>query len=176
MARVLILGGSGAVGQAVARRLLASGWAVDITGRRPVGVPEELTRAGARYMVSGREQPDELNSAVGSGVDLLVDCLCFSAAHARQLLPVLGDVGAMVMMSSKAVYVDADGNHVNSDMPPHFEGPIREDQPTLPPGEMDYNSREGYGPNKVAAERVLLDSGHRVSILRASKIHGPWAS
>jgi len=34
-----------------------------------------------------------------------------------------------------------------------------EKQSTLPSGNMYYNSREGYGPNKVAAEHVLLDSG-----------------
>jgi nucleoside-diphosphate-sugar epimerase len=176
MPRALILGGSGAIGWAVAHRLLAGGWEVEITGRRPDGLTRNLASAGARYLVSVREQPDELRSVVGGGVDLLVDCLCYSAAHARQLLPVLGDTGATVMMSSKAVYVDAKGNHVNSDEPPRFDAPIREDQPTLPPGSMDYNSREGYGPNKVAAEQVLLDSGRPVTVLRASKVHGPGAS
>jgi nucleoside-diphosphate-sugar epimerase len=176
MARALVLGGSGAVGQAAALRLRAGGWDVDVTGRRPDGLPTSLIEAGARYLVSDRDQQHELRSAVGPGTDLLLDCLCFSADHARQLLPVLGDAGTTVMMSSKAVYIDAARNHVNSDDPPRFDTAIREDQPTLPPGSMDYNSREGYGRNKVAAERVLLDSGHPVTVLRASKVHGPGAS
>jgi len=81
--------------------------------------------------------------------------------------------GSTVMISSKAVYVDADGNHSNSDPKPHFDGPVRETQPTMAPGGGDYMTREGYGANKVAAEQVLLDSGAPVTVLRPSKIHGP---
>lgn len=56
---------------------------------------------------------------------------------------------------------------------PDFDGPICESQPTMTPCEdVDYRSRDGYGANKVAAERVLLDSGHAVSVLRPSKVHG----
>jgi nucleoside-diphosphate-sugar epimerase len=74
------------------------------------------------------------------------------------------------------VYVDAAGNHSNSDIAPHFEEPIRESQPTLAAGNADYSTREGYGPNKVAAEHVLLDSGYPVTVLRPSKIHGSGAT
>ena len=77
------------------------------------------------------------------------------------------------MISSKAVYVDRDGNHSNSATKPRFDGPISETQPTMAPGSGDYMSREGYGANKVAAEQVLLDSGCPVTVLRPSKIHGP---
>jgi nucleoside-diphosphate-sugar epimerase len=80
------------------------------------------------------------------------------------------------MLSSKAVYTDDAGNHVNSDVPPRFPHPIREDQPTMKPMNGDYDSREGYGANKVAAEHVLLDSGHSVTVIRASKVHGEGAA
>ena len=76
------------------------------------------------------------------------------------------------MISSKAVYVDDEARHSNSDSAPIFAEPISEAQPTVAPGDMDYNSREGYGANKVAAEQVLLDSGSPVTVLRPSKIHG----
>ncbi len=79
------------------------------------------------------------------------------------------------MISSKAVYADAAGRHSNSADPPRFDGPIRETQPTVVPGDRDVNSREGYGRNKVAAEQVLLDSGLPVTVLRPSKIHGQGA-
>jgi nucleoside-diphosphate-sugar epimerase len=92
------------------------------------------------------------------------------------LLPLLRDAGSTVMISSKAVYVESAGNHSNSAIAPHFDGPIRESQPTLAPGNGDYATAEGYGPNKVAAERVLLDSGWPVTILRPSKIHGSGAA
>ena len=45
----------------------------------------------------------------------------------------------------------------------------------MAPGNGDYNSPEGYGANKVAAENVLLDSGDPVTVLRPSKIHGVGA-
>lgn len=129
--------------------------------------------AGGRFVAADRDDPRQLAAALGAGADLLIDCVCFTAAHARGLLPLLDDVASTVMISSKAVYVDAAGNHVNSATAPEFDGPIRESQPTMIPREdVDYRSRDGYGANKVAAERVLLDSGHAVSVLRPSKVHG----
>jgi nucleoside-diphosphate-sugar epimerase len=72
--------------------------------------------------------------------------------------------------------VDEAGNHPNSDVRPKFPVPVTEQQPTMAPGDMPYDSREGYGANKVAAEQVLLGSGHPVTVVRASKVHGPWSS
>lgn len=174
MPRGLILGGTGLVGRAAARRLLASGWQVDVTGRDPAHMPADL--AAARFIAADRGDSVQLGAALGSGADLLVDCICFTAADAIRLLPLVGQVGSTVMISSKAVYVDAAGNHSNSDAPPDFGGPIRETQPTMAPSDVDYKSREGYGANKVAAEQILLDSGHPVTVLRPSKIHGPGAA
>jgi nucleoside-diphosphate-sugar epimerase len=79
------------------------------------------------------------------------------------------------MLSSKAVYVDSEGRHSNSDEPPRFEAAIRESQPTLRPDGSAPGTREGYGPNKVAAEELLLGSVYPVTVLRASKVHGAWS-
>ena len=171
MPRALVLGGTGQVGVAVARRLLASGWDVDLTGRNTPRVDVE----GARFIRSDRTDPDDLRAVIGNGADLLVDNVCYTAEQARLLLPFLDHVGATTMLSSKAVYVDAAGNHSNSDVRPDYGGPINETQPTLPPGDMPYDSREGYGPNKVAAEHVFLDSGSPVTVIRPSKVHGAGA-
>jgi nucleoside-diphosphate-sugar epimerase len=82
-----------------------------------------------------------------------------------------------VVLSSKAVYIDNDGRHSNSDEPPVFDGPVSEQQPVLEPDYSgEYQSREGYGANKVAAERTLLSSDARMSILRPSRIHGAGAA
>jgi nucleoside-diphosphate-sugar epimerase len=139
-------------------------------------MPPEVTAAGGRFLWADRHDGPSLAAAYGAGADLLVDCICYSAADATLALPFFLDATSSVMISSKAVYVDADGNHSNSEVPPHFDGRVRESQPTLPPGSMDYDSREGYGPNKVAAELVLLGSGAPVSVLRPSKVHGLHAS
>ncbi|MFF4803261.1 NAD-dependent epimerase/dehydratase family protein [Streptomyces sp. NPDC001351] len=174
MPRALILGGTGLIGRAAARRLLAAGWQVDVTGRNPAHVSPEI--ASARFVAADRADEGQLGSALGNGADLLVDCLCFTAADARLLLSLAKHVTSTVMLSSRAVYVDADGNHVNSEIQPYFEGPVRETQPTVAPGDMDYRSREGYGANKVAAEHVALDSGLPITVVRPSRVHGVGAT
>jgi nucleoside-diphosphate-sugar epimerase len=172
VSNALILGGTGLVGRAVASRLLRAGWNVTVTGRDAVRLPADLAADGAHFVAADRHDPAALAVASAGGADLLVDCICYTAADAGLLLPLARDAGSIVMISSRAVYVDALGNHANSDDPPHFAGPVSETQPTMAPSNIDYNSREGYGANKVAAEQVLLDSGAPVTVLRPSKIHG----
>lgn len=173
--RAFVLGGTGLVGRAISRRLVAAGWTVEVVGRDAAHLPIDLAESGARFLAADRSDSRALTTAFGGGADLLVDCVCYTRADAQSLLPLAADAASTVMISSKAVYVDAAGRHANSDEPPRFDGPIRETQPTLPPGDIDYNTREGYGPNKVAAEHVLLDSGLPVTVLRPSKIHGEGA-
>ncbi|HEX4247027.1 MAG TPA: NAD-dependent epimerase/dehydratase family protein [Pseudonocardia sp.] len=175
MPHALIIGGTGLVGRAVARHLLADGWTVRLTGRDPANLPADLAAAGAHFSPAERDDPAALATAAGDGADLLVDCICFTAAHAELLLPLTRAASSTVMISSKAVYVDGEGRHSNSEQPPRFDGPVTEQQPTMAPGTMDHRSRHGYGANKVAAEQVLLDSGSPVTVLRPSKIHGEGA-
>jgi nucleoside-diphosphate-sugar epimerase len=175
MRRALIVGGTGQIGRATARRLLSAGWRVDVTGRDPAHLPADIAASGGTFVRAERDDPAQLLAALGDGVDLLVDCICFSAADAERLLPLVRNAGSTVMISSKAVYVDSSGHHSNSKTAPHFDGPILETQPTMAPGGGEYNSPEGYGANKVASEQVLLDSSAPVTVLRPSKIHGEGA-
>ena len=173
--RALIVGGTGPIGRATARRLVAAGWHVDVTGRDAARLPEDLAAAGVKFVAADRDDAGQLAAAFGPGADLLVDCICYTAAGAELVLPLVYDATSTVMISSKAVYVDADGNHSNSDVPPRFDGPISESQRTVAPGRGDYTTREGYAANKVAAEQVLLGSGRPVTVLRPSKAHGAGA-
>ena len=175
MPRALILGGTGLIGRATARRLLAAGWEVDLTGRNPAHLPADVAAAGGRFMPADRDDSAQLLTALGGGADLLVDCICYTAADATRLLPLVRHAGSTVMISSKAVYVDDAGHHPNSATAPRFDGPIRETQDTMAPGDSDYMTREGYGANKIAAEQVLLGSDGPVTVLRPSKIHGAGA-
>ena len=175
MPSAFIIGGTGLVGRATARRLLASGWAVTVAGRDPAHLPPDIAAAGGVFVAVDRDDPAALAAAYGPGTDLLVDCVCYTGTQASALLPLVEDATSTVMISSKAVYVDAVGNHSNSDVPPDYGGPVPESQPTMAPGDMDYRSRDGYGANKVAAEQILLDSGRPVTVLRPSKIHGEGA-
>jgi nucleoside-diphosphate-sugar epimerase len=173
VARAVIIGGTGAVGRAAARRLLASGWSVELTGRDPARMPRDIAAAGGRFVAADTRDGGRSRAVFGDGADLLVDCVCFTAEDAAGLLPLARDTASTVLISSKAVYVDGAGRHSNSPVDPDFGGPVREDQPTVAPGYGDYRSAEGYPAGKVAAEQVLLDSGVPVTVLRPSKIHGP---
>ncbi|WP_348786776.1 NAD-dependent epimerase/dehydratase family protein [Leifsonia sp. NPDC080035] len=177
MPHAIVLGGTGLLGRASALRLARAGWSVVVTGRDPGHVPDALDEAGARFVSSDRRDAAALADVLRGGADLLVDAYCFTADDARSLLPHLPGIGSVAMFSSKAVYVDADGRHINSTERPDFGGPVTEDTATLEPAwDGRYRSRDGYGRNKVAAERVLLESGHPVSVLRASKVHGEGAA
>jgi len=160
------------IGRATAARLLSSGWEVDLTGREPSHLPPAIAEAGGRFVRADRDESSQLAAALGNGADLLVDCICYSAAQAIGLLPLARDVTSTVMISSRAVYADAAGRHFNSAISPRFGGPIRETQDTVPPADTDFRTRDGYGANKRAAELVLLDSGVPVTVLRPSKVHG----
>ena len=175
MPRAVILGGTGAIGYAVANRLLADNWTIISTGRNRAHFPFSLAKKGVRFEVTDRGDSRSLAKVLAGGADLLVDCVCYDAVGARMLLPHLANISRTVMISSKAIYVDASGNHSNSDTPPSFAYPIDEEQPTIRPNGLDPDSRMGYGANKVAAEETLLDSGFLVTILRPSKIHGVHA-
>jgi len=163
------------IGRAIAARLLATGWAVDLIGRDAGHLPSGIADAGGRFIAADRDEPSQLAAALGAGADLVVDCICYSAAHATGLVALANRAAATVMISSRAVYVDAAGHSSNSAIPPRFDGPVRETQDTVPPADTDWRTKNGYGASKVAAEVVLLGSGLPITVLRPSKIHGAGA-
>jgi nucleoside-diphosphate-sugar epimerase len=76
MPRALIVGGTGLIGRALARRLLAAGRQVDLTGRNPAHLPADIAATGGKFVAADRDAPDQLLAALGDGADLLVDCIC----------------------------------------------------------------------------------------------------
>jgi nucleoside-diphosphate-sugar epimerase len=154
------------VGSAVARALLAEGWDVISSGRAEARFSADLRETRARFVKSDWYDATDLRNLLHEGADVVVDCVTYTADHARMLLPFRGHIGSLVFISSKAVYVDEQGRHSNSLEPPVFSLPVTEEQATMTPSDVDYNSGEGYGANKVAAEHVVLDSGMAVRVLR----------
>jgi len=100
MPRALIVGGTGLIGRATARRLLAAGWQVDLTGRNPAHLPAEIAAAGGRFVAADRDDSRQLLAAFGDGADLLVDCICYTAVDATRLLPLVREADSTVMISS----------------------------------------------------------------------------
>ncbi len=67
--RGVILGGTGAIGGAVAARLAAAGWSVDVTGRDPGSMPRELVVAGVRFHQVERSETSAIERLVGGDAD-----------------------------------------------------------------------------------------------------------
>jgi len=172
--RAVVLGGTGGIGSAVVCELLdgPDDWQVDVVARSGGPAADALVARGATVVPGDRRDATLLRELLRNGADLLVDGVCATARDAAQLAPFLPDVASTVMLSSKAVYVDEQGRHTNSLEKPMFPVPISERQPTVPPGEGDPTSRDGYAANKVAAEHLLLDHGAPVTVLRPSKVYG----
>jgi nucleoside-diphosphate-sugar epimerase len=151
----LILGGTGQIGRAVARRLERDGWDVTIAARN--NPPAEL--ADLRFLRVDRSQPGELEAAAEHGVDVLVDVIPYTADDARQLVSLAGRIGSVVAVSSAAVYGWTD-----------VPVPIPESTPTVEPGDDDYATR------KRAMELELLATPElKATIVRPGAIYGEAA-
>lgn len=176
--RIFVLGVNGLTGRAIAADLADAGHDVVGTGRAPERFPDGLAERGVAFERSDRTDPAGLASTLRGGADVVVDCAGYTAQHARALVAAAGDsVGSIVALSSKAVYVDSQRRHSNSDEAPDFGAPVPESCAVLDPDfSGEYDSREGYGPNKVAMEMALREAGVPVTILRPSRIHGPGAA
>jgi nucleoside-diphosphate-sugar epimerase len=164
----LVIGGTGQIGVATARRFLTAGWNVTVASRS--GADDELTELGAEVVALDRADTAALR-ALASGRDAVVDVVAYTAAHADQLTELKGSVGSLVVISSGAVYRGAEDG--GGPLPV----PVTEDWPTLADGIPDGIPAEGhlaYGANKAAMERALLAAENLpVSILRPGTLHGP---
>jgi len=173
MKTALIIGGTGQIGVATARNLLAAGWSVRLAQRQGARLPDDLARS-AQIVSLDRDEPGALAKAVVGGVDALIDTVAYDDVHARQLLEVEADVGATVVISTGSVYCDDDGRTLDEAAQngfPQFPVPITEDQPTTAPGPATYSTK------KVALEQALLQGARRpVTILRPFAIHGPGST
>jgi len=166
-----LLGGTGQIGRAAAARFLAAGWDVVLASRGQRPIAKELQ--ALRHVQVEREDTEALRTALGDGVDVLVDVVAFEPEHGKQLLA-LGDlVRSLIVISSGSVYADRRGSRsldeaTNEDEFPDFQGPIPETQPTVLSGEGTYSTK------KVAIEQTLLEQDRKpATIVRPFAIYGP---
>jgi nucleoside-diphosphate-sugar epimerase len=164
--RAFLLGGTGKTGSVLARQLVAHGWEVRVGSRSVRPVPE-----GVEHVAVDRSDAQSLRAAVGDGADVLVDFVAFEPEHAQQLLSLRDVVRSLVVVSSAAVYIDAQGRSladVREGEVVQFPVPISERQRTFEPGNDDYPTK------KVAIERALLgQDAVPATIVRAGAIYGP---
>ncbi|MDR1186504.1 MAG: saccharopine dehydrogenase NADP-binding domain-containing protein [Bifidobacteriaceae bacterium] len=171
--RALILG-AGQIGAAVALRLASEDWEVVVASRHAVPLAG-LSRPDARHprlahVALDREDNQAAARALQPGADAVIDTIAYEPRHADQLLAAQDGLGAIVVMSSAAVYRDHVGRNLDDAAVtgfPDFTGPISEGQATVAPGPRNYSTR------KVALERRLLDAADvPVTILRPAAVYG----
>jgi len=148
MTSVFVLGGTGQIGVAAARRLAERDFAVTVAARG----------AGADVRVD-RDVPGELEQAA-DGFDVLVDVIPYTLDHAHQLASLAGRIGSVIAISSAAVYGWGDADDPLPD-------PIPEDRRTVAPGDGDYAAR------KRAIELILEEADLPATSLRAGAVYGP---
>ncbi len=168
----LIIGGTGQIGTAAARRLAGDGWSVLLAHRGEHTGDPTLNELDVTTVRLDRENTDKLLE-VASGHDLVVDTVAYNTAHADQLARLAGDVGSLVVISTGSVYVGRNGSYLDiaddedPEAFPDYPIPLHETDPTVD------NDKRTYSPLKAAMERRLLASkGLPVSILRPGAIHG----
>lgn len=168
-----IIGGTGQIGAAAARHLAEAGWSV-LIGHR--GVHEGDTSLAELDVTSVRVDREDTESLIqlADGHDLVLDTVAYEPKHAEQLAQLSGSVGSIVVISTGAVYRDAEGRNIDGAAEaaqfPRFPVPIDEDQPTVTEGPPT------YGVLKAQLERALLDVDDLpVSILRPGAVHGPFS-
>ena len=134
----LVIGGSGLLGGALARELLAARWRVANLSRgqkpSPGGVVEQLT--------ADRSKPGELTTALrGRSFDLVVDCAAYRRNDAIEAVDALyGRIGHYVFISTDFVYA-AD---------PGARYPLRE--------EAAKTTANSYSAGKLECEQVLAEA------------------
>jgi nucleoside-diphosphate-sugar epimerase len=165
-----VLGGTGQIGRAVARKLAEKGWSV-AAGSRQSDLPPELSGAGVRLVHLDRSEPRALPRALGEGVDVLVDIVAFTADDARQLTAFAGTVGSIVAVSTAGVYADDAGRSLDTlaEAYPAFPRPVGERQRRLDPGDATYHTR------KVAMEDTLLAGPVPATVVRPCAVQGVGA-
>ena len=171
--RAVVLGASGQIGYAVCRALLDKGHEVVACHRGSRELQSDLKRSGCREVVGERHASDALARALASGGDVLVDVVPMVAADAEQLLSAAAGFGAIVAVSSGAVYADEQGRSLGSASEtgfPEYPEVIHETQATVEP------DADSYAGRKAAIERRLLDhSPVNTTVLRPCAVHGAFA-
>jgi nucleoside-diphosphate-sugar epimerase len=167
--RAVLVGGTGMIGRAAARALVADGWDVVAVSRTGV-LPEGLAELGVETVTADREDDAELRAAIGTGADVLLDTVAFTREHGEQLNALGGLVGSLVVISSASVYADDEGRALDGEGElPHMPVPILETQRTAEPGDENYSTR------KAELEQTLLAGPLPATLVRACAIHGPGA-
>ncbi|HEX5118754.1 MAG TPA: NAD-dependent epimerase/dehydratase family protein [Pseudonocardiaceae bacterium] len=162
--RLLVLGGTGFVGGAVAVEAVARGHEVTCAARGKSGtVPE-----GATHVPVDRDVPDGLAALAGSSFDAVVDIAPMSYPWVADALELLApSAGHWTFVSTVNVYADNETQGQGPDAP--LLEPLREGR-----GDDDAVDPNRYGAIKVASENAVRETmGDKAFVVRPGLITGP---
>lgn len=182
MRRYLVTGGTGFLGSALVRRLVAAGHAVRVLDNNSRGAPQRLAAcAGSIELIEGDIRNFDVVAAAVNGVDCVVHMAAINGTEffyrkpemvldvaVRGILAVVDacrvhGVGELVIASSSEVY----------QTPPVV--PTPEAVPLVVPDV--FNPRYSYGGGKLISELIAVNYGRsgfeRVVIFRPHNVYGP---
>lgn len=141
--KVLLLGGTGAMGANLSQLLMRNGWNVTVTSRSRSGISEN----GIAYARGNAHDPAFLKDILSGGWDAVVDFMVWSTAAFASVRDVL--------LSSCTQYVYLSSYRVFADVPV-----ITEDSPRLldVSGDTEYLSTDEYALAKARQEDLLREA------------------
>lgn len=152
---VLLIGGTGLISVGIVEHLLARGADVTMFNRGKRGTPPD----GTRTIVGDREDAVAFDSLGNERFDVVIDMIGFAPAHAEaDVRTFAGKCAQLIFCSTVCTY----GVRIPAGVI------VDESFPQAP--------MSGYGRNKVACERILLDAHARgvfqTTIVRPSHTYG----
>lgn len=154
---ILILGGTGFIGPHLVQHAMDRGHKITLFNR---GRSNPALFPSAEKLVGDRD--GDLTALRGRRWDAVIDNSGYTSQQVQSSLTYLQDACDLYLFTStRSVYHEFTADLMNEDAP-------------LGPRNIPESQWEGYGPNKVLAERVVMDGfGARALITRPSIIVGP---
>ena len=178
---IAILGGTGFIGTAVAKRLLARGEAplVLARGKHPVALPD-----GARFEAADRMDGRRLVELLrDNDVDTVIDIFALGLKNTGPVLEAMGAIGGRYLLLSSVDVYSNYGGLLGRETPPVQAAPAKEDDP-LRGFRFPYrqNSRRPQGVeddlfddyDKIILEEAAAGDGRfATTVIRAPMTFGP---
>lgn len=155
--RILVLGGTGFIGPHLVRHALDRGHTLTLFNR---GRTNADLFPGVEKLVGDRDS--DLSALEGGRWDAVIDNSGYTPHQVRMSVDLLrGRCDRYLFTSTRSVYTD-------------YTRDVMDENAPVGPTDLPDEEWEGYGPNKVLAERIVQDGfGERSLITRPPVIVGP---
>lgn len=164
---ILILGGTGFIGSAMARALVAAGHQVSVLarGQTQISLPDQV-----EILTGDRTQSDGLRGLAGRIWDVCVDVSGYLPQQVTAIARLLPEVQRYIFISAVAGYGDPVGP-VTETFPTPRLSKVEQEQVVS----MDDLDNRTYGPSKIACEDTLCEEyGEKLTVLRPQVVTGPY--